>query len=284
MDDLLKGLAASAAFLVLIHGSLEHRVQRDATRQAREAFSGPGTVQVRVKPEGLLGIFGGDIHEVEISGRRLCVDMLPFALTPKVGADGTIHHLRLHLREFVLSGLPVEQFDADVPGIRFDIGQSIRRKAIVLVGAGVGSAEARITMEGLRTFILDKYEQTLSDIQVWTQNKKLFILGRARLFGAPAPFLANCTLVPRDGRYVDLAETTIRMYGTQMAPKNAAAMAAQFNPVLDIVHDLGLGGYLTMTQVEIGDGFVKIRGKATLPVAATQTGTQEWKRTYDKPR
>jgi hypothetical protein len=274
MDDLLKGLAAGAAALILIHGSLEHRVQRDATRQVREAFTGPGEVHVRIVPEGLLGIFGGDIHAVDITGERLHVDALPFKLTPMAGADGTIHHLRLHLREFLLSGLPVERFDAEVPGIRFDIGRSMRRKEIVLSRTGIGTAEARITTEGLRAFISGKYEQTLSDVLIWTQNKKLFILGRARLFGAPVPFLANCTLVSRDGRYVDLAGTVIRMYGTLMAPKNAAAMAAQFNPVLDIVHDLRLGGYLTMTQVEIGDGFVTIRGQATLPAAPTQTGTK----------
>ncbi|HZT41586.1 MAG TPA: DUF2993 domain-containing protein [Chthonomonadaceae bacterium] len=274
MDDLLKGLAAGAAALILIHGSLEHHLQQDATRQVSEAFRGPGTVQVRIAPEGLFGIFGGDLRAVDVSGERLSVNTLPFALDPRAGADGSIHHLGLHLRKVTLSGLPVERFDADVPGLRFDIGRTMRRNAIVLSRAGTGHAEAKITTEGLRAFILNKYEQTLSDVLVWTQNKKLYILGRARLFGTPVPFVASCTLAPRDGRYVDLTGVTVQMNGVPMPPQNAAVMTAQFNPVLDIVNDLGLGGYLTMTQVEIGDGFVTIRGQATLPVAPTQTGKE----------
>lgn len=269
MDDLLKGLAAGAAALIVIHGSLEHRIQQDAMRQVRKAFAGPGSVQVRIAPEGLFGVLGGDFRAVDVHGERLRVDSLPFTLDPKAGADGSIHHLRLHLQEVSLSGLPVKRFDADVPGIRFDIGRTLRRNEIVLSRAGTGKAEATITAEGLRTYILSKYEQTLSDVQVWTQNKRLFILGRGRLFGTPMPFVASCLLIPRDGRYVDLARATIQMNGVLMSPQNAALMTAQFNPVLDIVRDLGLGGYLTMTQVEIGDGIVTIRGQATLPAART---------------
>ncbi|HLV80564.1 MAG TPA: hypothetical protein VKT32_09795 [Chthonomonadaceae bacterium] len=202
----------------------------------------------------------------------MSVNSLPFLLTPGAGAEGRIHHLQLRLRDFTLSGLPVARFDADVPGIRFDIGRTLRRKEVVLSRAGSGLAEAHITPEGLRAFISGKYEQTLSDVLIWTQNRKLFIQGQVRLFGAPTPFTASCALAPRDGRYVDLTQVMVWMGSARLSARNADAITAQFNPVLDIVSDLGLGGYLTLSGVEIGDGFVTLRGQATLPTAALPTG------------
>lgn len=271
MDDLLKNLAIGCAAFLVIHGSLERRLQRDATQQVHKAFGNTGTVRTRIALNGPLGVFSGDLRAVDIDGENLIVRDLPFYLMPNAERTGSIHHLRLHLRDVTLSGLPIARFEVDVPDIRFDIGSAIGRNRLMISRVGSGPAEARIEAGGLRRFILQKYEQILSDVVVWTQNRRLYFSGNARLFLSSQPFTADCLLVPRAGRYVDLIDARIVLNGVRLTPLQARNLITQLNPVLDIEKDLGLGGFLSLTQVEIDDGFVRLEGRATLPPAPNPT-------------
>jgi hypothetical protein len=266
MDDTLKNLAFGFLALIVLHGSLEKRAKHDANRQIKEAFNNTGGLQTRVEARGMFGAFVNDLYSVEVLGQHQKVDHLPFLIIPRNGWKGSIRHLRLHLTDLTLKGLPVERFDADIPFVTYDLGHALYRDRLVLRGAGAGPASVRIGREGLQKFILTKFRRTLSGVQVEISNGKVVISGNLLLFTGPTAFHATGDLLPRGGRYLDLVNPEIRLSGSPLTPEAAASLLKGINPVLDVESDLGLGGYFTITQVEIREGFVLARGSATIPL------------------
>lgn len=47
----------------------------------------------------------------------------------------------------------------------------------------------------------------------------------------------------------------------------AAGLIQPVNPVLDVVNDLGLGGFFTISEVEVDSQCVTVRGRLTIPEA-----------------
>jgi hypothetical protein len=62
--------------------------------------------------------------------------------------------------------------------------------------------------------------------------------------------------------------------GRETAPAFAQTRANAINPVLDIDRDLGLAGFLYITEVEVGEGIVTIRGRATVPPDPQKRATE----------
>jgi hypothetical protein len=266
MDDLLRNLALSFFGLLALHGSLEKRARHDAARQVREAFQDSGTIRAGVEPGGVFGVFANNLQAVDIYGAHFHADRLPFVVAPRAGWKGTIHHLRLHFTDFSLSGLPVARLEADIPSVTYDIGHALYRDRLVLRGAGIGPAVVVVKTEGLTTYINKKFKHTLSDVIVWTQNQKIYISGRINLFAGPSDFIATGILAPRENLYLDLAAPEIRMNGTILPSRTAGGVMLQINPVVDLRHDLHLEGFFVLSEAEIGDGVVILRGKATVPL------------------
>ncbi len=275
MDDTLKNLTIGLFVFALLHGGLEQRARHNATRQMREAFNNTGTIQASVEPRGLFGLYASDVWAVDIYGQHQRTYRLPFYVYPRPGWKGSIRHLRLHLTDFTLSGLPIARFEADLPFVTFDIGHAIWKDRLRLRSAGTGPVTALVDAEGLRTFISHKYHQTLSDVEIWIQNQKIHLKGRIALFTAPVPFIATGTLAPRAGRYIDFADPVILLNRSFLAPQVAQSLLKGINPVLDVQTDLGLSGFFTLTDIEIGDRFVTIRGRATVPPATGPSPSQE---------
>ncbi len=267
MDDLLKNLTFGLFALATFHAGLEQRIRHDAARQVTAMFHDTGPVQVRVEPRGMFGLVANDIWVVDIYGQHLRTERMPFSLYPRHGWKGSIRHLRLHLTDFTLAGLPIERLDADVPFVTFDIGEAAWKDRIVLRGAGTGPAVVQVGAAGLRAFLFKRYTQTLSDVEVWWQNRKLYLSGRVRLFAGPVPLIASGRLVPREGRYLDLADPVFMLNNAPVSPALAALILRQINPVLDVERDLNLGRSFQLTEAAIGDTGLILRGQATIPVA-----------------
>lgn len=266
MDDWLKGLAFGFFGLLVIHGSLEGRARHDARRQVRAAFGEAGQIDVRVAPKGMFGLYAGQISSVDVFGRGIQTDRLPFALVPKSGTFGTLGHLRLHLREFQLIGLPIRRFDVDVPKIEFDLSHAWFNRKFVLRRSGTGTASVEVDAEGLRAFLLRKYHAVLGDVRVSFPSSRLQLNGRASLFGINAPFSATANLVIRDGRYVDFAQPSFSVNNAPASESVQALLLARFNPILDIEDDLGLRGFFVIKTIQIGADSLTLSGSITIPV------------------
>jgi hypothetical protein len=266
VDDWLKGLAFGFFGLLVIHGSLEGRARRDARQQVRAAFGDAGQIDVRVAPKGMFGLYAGQIHSVDVYGTGIQTDRLPFALVPKTGTFGTLGHLRLHLRDFQLIGLPIRRFEVDVPQIEYDLSHAWFRNRFVLRRSGTGTASVEIGGEGLRQFLLRKYAAILGDVQVTFPASQLALRGRASLLGINAPFSATANLVVRDGRYVDFAQPSFFVNNVPASEQVQALLLARFNPILDIEDDLGLRGFLMLKTVSVGTDSLTVSGTITVPV------------------
>ena len=266
MDDTLKNVVFGLFSLFVVHGSLEKRVNHDAARQVMDSFNHTGVVHTRVESRGIFGVFGNKLYSVDIFGDGLISENLPFYATPRAGWKGSIRHLRLHLTNLTLKGLPVERFDADIPDVTYDIGQATYKDWLVIRGAGRGAGSVQIGASGLETFVLRKYKKLMTEVHVTILEEGVTISGQLNLFGKPTPFTATGNLVTRDNRYLDLAEPKIEMNGKPVSSMLSSSILKQINPVLDIEADLGLGGYFTLERLKYGKGFMIASGQAGVPI------------------
>lgn len=267
MDDLLKGLTVGLFSLFVIHFGAQDRVRFNAERQVRESFENTGTVRVTVAPRGALGLYASDIWAVDVYGRGQQAARLPLVLSPKPGWKGSIRHLRLHLTDFTLAGLPIERFETDIPFVTYDIGHAAWKGRLVMRDAGSGPASVRVGVDGLRAFVDRKFKSTLSDVVIRTENQRIHLSCTMQVFG-PVRLLASGSLTTRMGRYLDITDPVFLANGSPLSAQMTASILQQFNPVLDAEKDLGLEGYFDMKSVEIGEGFVLIRGQASIPTAS----------------
>jgi hypothetical protein len=267
MDEVFKNLTIGFLAYVIVNNGLWQRARHDAAQQAREAFQHTGTIRASVEARGIFGYFANDLWAVDIYGKNQQAERLPIYVYPRGGWKGRIRHLRLHLTDLMLSGQPVERFEADIPFAKYDLGWAAWKDRLLLRGADVGAAEVQIGAAGLRAFVLRKYHKILSDIEIAFPNKKIALSGHLAAFGVPTPFSATGQLAARDGRYIDLIDPEIRLNGVRLSPQNAAVVLSQINPVLDAVADFNLGDAFVIRDVEIGATAVLIRGSLTVPTA-----------------
>ena len=271
MDDLFKYLALGFFGCVVLHGSLEQRGRHSAERQVRQAFHNTGQVRAQIIPRGLFGLFANDIYSVTLQAKGIETDRLPFSITPRSGWKGHIKRLRLRFTDFRLMGLPVERFDADIPNATYDLGDAVWKNRLQLRNAGIGSAFVSIRSAGLEAFLSNKYNQILSDVKVLIIQKQIYITGQLKFLGSFSPFSASGGLAARDERYVDILTPVFEINDAHVSDATTALLLKQFNPILDIEKDLGLGTFFTLRKVEVGEDAVTIRGSITFPRTATQS-------------
>ena len=234
-----------------------------------DSFNHTGTIRTRVESRGVFGVFGNKLYSVDIFGDRLVSEKLPFFAQPRSGWKGSIRHLRLHLTNITLKGLPVLRFEADIPDVTYDIGQATYKDWLVIRGAGVGPASVMIAPIGLETFVSSKYSKLMSGVKVVFLSDSVGISGNLGLFGKPSPFSATGRLATRAGRYLDLIDPQMMMNGKPLSPAMTNSILKQINPVLDIDADLGLGGYFTLSSLEYASDALTVRGIAGIPLRAT---------------
>ena len=230
-----------------------------------DSFNHTGTIRTRVESRGVFGVFGNKLYSVDIFGEGLVSEKLPFYAQPRSGWKGSIRHLRLHLSNITLKGLPVRQFEADIPDVTYDIGQATYKDWLVIRGAGVGPAFVKIAPVGLEKFVSAKYSKLLSEVKVVFLTESVGISGNLTLFGKLSPFSAKGRLTTRAGRYLDLVEPQMTMNGKPLSTPMTLSILKQINPVLDIESDLGLGSYFTLSNLEYALDALTVHGIAGIP-------------------
>lgn len=268
MDDITRALTFGLLAFLTIHGSLEQRARRGAELQVSESFQHTGTVRSEIQPRGLFGLEASDFWSVDVYGMDLRSDKLPFYVYPRPGWKGSIRHLRLHLKRFTLNGLPIRSFEADIPSATFDISHALSHSRLVLRGTGEGTSAVKVDADGLKAFIRKKFSDKLLDVSVAFPNHRTRIEGKITIFSGATPFAATGTLIPRAGRFLDLADAEMLLNGIRMTPSGVKYILTLINPVLDTDADLGLVGYFVMERVEIGEDEIIITGRASIPIAA----------------
>jgi hypothetical protein len=263
MDDTLKDVAIAFFGLALLSGAAQQRVEHDLRRDLEKTLRG-GSIQAHVKPRGLFGLLAGESSVTRITGRNFSADNLPFQIVPGGGPRARIHHLQLDFSDINLRYLPVKRLRADIPSVSLDFFKAMLNGRLVLRSCGQGTAEAVADVLGLRAFVAHKYPQ-FTDVEIRLTPGLFSVSANTTLLGASNRLDATGKLAAQDGRFVIVTEPTLRMDGKEVPPLLAQNLLLGINPVLDIERDLGLGGYVTITDVEIGEGIVILRGRADFP-------------------
>lgn len=240
----------------------------------RESFSG-GEINAKVEPRGTLGAISSDLYSVDVIGRGFRVDKIPFELHPKPGWKGRIRHLRLHLHDFFLAGLPVSRMEGEIPFAKYDLGHAFNRRRLYLRSAEAGTASVTLSAENALVFIQRKFKDTLEEGKVSLINGKIIVTGKFRFLGNLQPFYAEGRAAVREGRFADLVEPVVFLSDVLLPKSVTASIVSKLNPIIDIDTDLHLKGMFEPKNIVVGDGVARVDGVLTVPLAAPPSPTKK---------
>lgn len=263
MSDTLKdaGIAIAGLFLFswLLNQRAEHAVKQEVARAVRGM-----DIHATVAPRGLFGLAVGQAYRVRVFGSGFQTDTIPFRLVPGGGLRASVRHLTLDFQNVTLRNLTVRSLRADIPFVTLDANQVFWNERIVLRTAGQGRGEAVLEAEALRVFLARKFP-ALKEPRVTLLPGRAQLNAEVLLFGVRSQIEARGRLAVLEGRYILIVDPLLRVNGKETTPQFAQAALKPFNPILDIEKDLGLGGFVTVEDVEIGEGILTVRGRATVP-------------------
>lgn len=263
MGDELKDAAIVVFSLAMLTGLARHRGEHAITWDLSRTLKG-GHIETSIQPRGLLGILAGESSVTTIKGRGFTADDLPFRLTPGGGVRARVNRLRLDFRDFTLRRLPFRRLSAEIPGVSLDAKSALFNDRIVIRRAGEGTAVAEVDAAGLRAFLARKFPQ-FRDVDVSLAPGVVHLSATVSLLGTSSRVEAVGRLAPRDGRHVDVSDAAMKINGKEAAPGFVQTVLRNLNPIVDADKDLGLGAYVFVTDVEVGEGIVTLRGQAHLP-------------------
>lgn len=276
MDNTVVSLVYGLLGLIVVHGSLEKRIQHDATRNVQASFDSYGSVRTSVMSSGVFGAFANRLYSIDVYGDDVSSDRLPFVAIPRRGWKGSIRHLRLHLTRIHLAGLPVDSFYADIPDVRYDLGHALYKDRLVIRSAGEGPARVAIGSESLRTYILRKYSNLMDSVVVAFEPPRVIISGSITILGKRSSFSAAGQLRARDRRFVDIVDPSVQLGGVATSELFNQTLLRQINPVLDIERDLHLKGYFEISDVQVKMSGIVVDGTARVPVQTERDVTDNF--------
>lgn len=281
MPDDLADSALALLGLALFVGLATHRAEHAIVHDLRRTLHG-GALHADVRSRGLFGLAVGEISSVKVTGSDLVADEVPFSIKRGPGIRANAARLEFDLRYLTLRGTTVRRFSGAFPTVSLDAGRAFFDERIILRRAGEGIAVAEIAPEAIVPFIEKKYP-VLKDVQVELRTGAATVRGSAIILGTRQKVEATGRLVIRDGRYLDLGDLSVLLNGRPATAAFAANVARSINPVVDIVTDLGLGRIFLADDVEIGEGYALVRGRAHLPeVSAASPNTPEKRKEPEK--
>jgi hypothetical protein len=263
VSDTLKDAAIVLFGLFVFSGVVNHRVNRATEIDLRRTMKG-GEVHASIRPDGIFGLLIGESSSTLIRARGFHSSNLPFYIQRGAGLRANVKRLDLDFQDFTLRDSPVKRFVASLPKVSIDIGSAFFRERIVIRTAGEGTAVATVDSVGMQRFIQKKYPD-FKNVQVILIPGFVSVTADTPILGTLSRVEMRGKLSHREGRFLDIIEPTILLNGKETSPVFAQTRARAINPVLDVDRDLGLAGFLYINEVEIGEGIITIRGKASVP-------------------
>lgn len=258
-------LAVLAILLTLGRGAIRE-VEKTAAREIRQRVGG-GDIRVRIEPDGVDGLIQGRLKRLTVDASHFTLDGLPFTLEEHRPKTGWIKLFIMRLHDVSLRGLRAEQVYAEIPDVRYDRRLAMRKRIFRLSNTGVGYAEIVVLQGDLAAYIRRKYAPYLREVRVEITPTETRVYGVALFLGSEVCFRATGQLVPREGRFLDLADARIEIEGAELSPAAVEMMRQWLNPLIDADRDLGISDGLYVEQVISERGQMRARGKASIPRA-----------------
>jgi hypothetical protein len=273
MDDTLRDSATAVLGLLIFTGFLHHRAERAIVRDVSRTAVG-GTFGARVDGRGLLGLAIGQADTVFVTGRHFRSEGFPFTVRRGEGIRAYVRTLRIDFTDFTLRGIPVRRFEARIPGTSIDAGRAFFDERIVMRTAGEGTAEAVVGPEALGAIFARKFPQ-YKNVRIRLRPGFVDVEADVSALGAPLKLESTSMVGLREGRYVVLESSVMKLNGKDASPQFVESVHKTVNPVLDTDKDLGLGAYFYARALEVSDGILTVRGAARMPIAPMSPEAKE---------
>ena len=268
MGTLLLKLALGAGLGWALNHGAEGQVRAEALAAAHTYFGRTGTFTTSARSDGPFGNLSGRIGRIGIRIDGAQVTSLQLDLQRPRGPSGRIRQLTLNSTNLVLGSISIQHFTATLQDIRYRLNDALWHNRLVLVGAGRGTAEARITPTALKGLLNRRYAGLLSDVNVRLDADLITLSGDLTLFGARMPFTADGRLyADRRGR-IDFVPDAVIWAGHAMPPAQLPLVTRMLNPAFNPSAELGTGELLRMTGARVADGCIVLDADLELPDAA----------------
>jgi hypothetical protein len=256
-------LAVLAILLTVGKGAIRE-VEKSAAREIRQRVGG-GDIRVHIEPDGVDGLLKGRLKRLTVEASHFALEGLPFTLEEYRPKTGWIKQFVMRLHDVSLRGLRAEQVYAEIPDVRYDRRLAMRQRIFRLSDTGVGHAEIVVLQHDLAAYIRRKYAPYVRQVQVEITPTETRVSGSVFFLGSELRFHATGQLVPREGRYLDLATAHIEIEGSELPPAAVETLRQWLNPLIDADRDLGLHDGLYVETVISELGQMRARGKAHIP-------------------
>ena len=248
-------------------GSAEvRRFERAAADEIKSKLEGSSpTVQVQVKPTGIVGGAWGDLFQVDIQASDFSTKGLPLFTEPDRSKMGRIKTLNIILRDFDLANLHIQQLDASIPDCRYDFRFAVNQKKMRLSQSGLGTGAVQLSSKDLEHFILKKYRE-IKSVHVSLRKDKAFVDGYGEFLFVKTRFSVIAALEPVDGTKFCLTSAYIFFGDERADPFASKALLDVLNPVVDLNKDLKLFDAIKIVTIKLDNETLTASGRTQIPV------------------
>jgi hypothetical protein len=256
---LIGGLAGAA----VLGSATVARFEREAAAELNSSLQGKGrkvSVQARVNLESLFGT----VPSITIAASHFVSEKLPFHTEPDRSKYAILRRLHLELNDFTLAGLKVDSLDAVVSGCRFDMGLALSHHRFRLSQSGSGPVTVTIRDRSFEPFILAKFHDVRS-VSVRMDSNSVGISGFVQFGFIATQFQVQSQLAVRGGTRLVFVDPHVSLGSGVPDPRLAQLLLKIFDPILDLDKDLHLEHAVTVTSLEMQNGFLVGHGTVIIP-------------------
>jgi LmeA-like phospholipid-binding len=262
MNESLSWIAAGLFALTLGGNALTRSFEASAARDLKSRLQGQPSVRISTRTN--LASLWGDIPSVKIVAAHFSTEGLPLYTEPNRSTRGKVHRFEMHLRDFTLSGLHIDQLDASIPNCRYDFGLAARHRQIRLSRSGIGSGTVQVRDADLATFLTRKYQE-IKTVTVRIHDGVIDVDGHGEFIILTTNFHVRAKLGIRSDTQLVLLDPIIEFDGRRADPAASSVLLEALSPIVDLDEDLGLLGAIKLKSIELGEGFLRASGQARIP-------------------
>jgi len=258
----MTGLVLAAAGL-LVGGGLTRSFEASAARDVASRLQGHPIVSVRTRTN--FASLWGDIPSVTIRASHFSTEGLPLYTEPERSRNGKVHRFEMHLTDFSLNGLRIDQLDAKIPNCRYDFSLALRKRKIRLSQSGIGEGSVKVLDRDLGAFLVRKYAE-IKRATVVIRNGVVDVEGYGEFIILTTNFHVRAKLAIQNDTQLVLQDAQIDFDGRPADAAASSVLLEALSPIVDLDADLGLLGAIKLRKLEFGDGFLRASGSTTIPV------------------
>jgi hypothetical protein len=190
--------------------------------------------------------------DLELAGfqvKNASAEGIKFNLGKDVTAS-TVKKITLTTRRFEVEGLPVEEMQITLEGLRFNLWRAMLRHKLEILEVKKGEGRILLQEAGLNSFLAPRLE-TLQEPKIKLQDGKIEVSGRVKTrLGFSYPIVFSSRLEPLMGR-IELTEPKLKVSVLPVPALVTRRIVENINPVVDLNQYSDLPCIFRITKLQI---------------------------------